>query len=515
MGDIINAFPGYKYIPPYELPPEERKSKTRGANMFRGVDLKFGGYTYSEPGIYSNLALIDIQSMHPSSIVAMNYFGEYTPRFKEILDTRIAIKTGDFETARNMFGGELRKYLEDESIADALAQALKISINACYGLTSATFDNAMRDARNVNNIVALRGALFMKTLLDDLQEKGWTVAHLKVDSMKIPNATPEVVQYCQHFAKKYGYNFEHEAVYERMCLVDKANYVAAYMIPEKCEAIYGYVPSANKKHFKKHSHPWTATGDAFQKPYIFKTLFTGDPITFGDRCVSKSVKDAAIYLDENEGYIDVSDAEKELETRIFNKSLESNGTDDSRPRRLKDEWASYNDDAIREYISKGHNYRFVGRSGNFFPVREGVRGGWLVSKRNGKYDSVSGAKGYRWQEANIVKEKGLQEDYDQKFFEKMIDGAIGLITNLNKVIDPTRFHRFIDLSRPYEDPPKDIPEAPIPSPIDVPPWKVPCGSDQYNNCSECPNCAGDICKRGFSLASYIENGNMEDDELPF
>ena len=47
-------------------------------------------------------------------------------------------------------------------------KALKIAINSVYGLTSASFDNPLRDIRNKNNIVALRGALFMRTLQDEV-----------------------------------------------------------------------------------------------------------------------------------------------------------------------------------------------------------------------------------------------------------------------------------------------------------------------------------------------------------
>lgn len=69
--------------------------------MYRGEEVGEGGYVYAEPGMYGNVALLDIASMHPSSIVAENLFGdEYTKRFKDILDARIAIKHKDFDKAR-------------------------------------------------------------------------------------------------------------------------------------------------------------------------------------------------------------------------------------------------------------------------------------------------------------------------------------------------------------------------------------------------------------------------------
>ena len=260
--DIINSFPGYEYVD--------------GKNMYRGDDLGKGGYVYAEPGMYGNVALLDVASMHPNSAINLNAFGEYTQNFKDILDTRIAIKRGNFEEAKHLFGGRLAKYLDDESSAAALAQALKIAINSVYGLTSANFDNPFRDVRNKNNIVALRGALFMRTLQDEIQKRGFKVAHIKTDSIKIPDATPEIIEFTMEFAKQYGYEFEHEATYDRMCLVNDAVYIAKY-------------PDGK----------WTATGTQFQVPYVFKKLFSKEELIFDDMCETKSVT-STLYLDMNE-----------------------------------------------------------------------------------------------------------------------------------------------------------------------------------------------------------------------
>lgn len=261
--EVINAFPGYEFID--------------GKNMYRGTDVGKGGYVYAEPGMYGNVALLDVASMHPHSVINLNAFGEYTQNFKDIVDARIAIKNKDFDKARQMFNGKLAPYLDDESTAKNLAQALKIAINSVYGLTSANFDNPFRDNRNKNNIVALRGALFMRTLQDEVQKRGFKVAHIKTDSIKIPDATPEIIQFVMDFAVKYGYRFEHEATYERMCLVNDAVYIAKYDNGE-----------------------WTATGTQFQIPYVFKKLFSKEEITFDDLCVTKSVT-SSLYLDMNEG----------------------------------------------------------------------------------------------------------------------------------------------------------------------------------------------------------------------
>lgn len=368
--NIINAFPGYEWV---------KGDDGQMHNMFRGTDLGKGGYVYAEPGMYTNVALLDVASLHPHSAVAMNYFGEYTKHFNDLMDVRIYVKHGEYEKAKGLFGGKLAKYLDDPQQAKALAQALKIAINSVYGLTSASFDNPFRNPKNVNNIVALRGALFMRTLQDEVQQRGFTVAHIKTDSIKIPDATPEIIAFCMDFAKKYGYTFEHEATYERMCLVNNAVYIAKYMDADQCKACYGYAPGDNAE----EGGEWTATGTQFQVPYVFKTLFSKDPIEFSDLCETKSVSKGAIYLDKNE---DLPEGE--------------------------------------------HNYIFVGRVGQFCPIIPGAGGALLLReagvKPNGemKYDSVTGAKDYRWLESEMVYQLHMEESIDKTYFNKEVDDAI-------------------------------------------------------------------------------------------
>lgn len=350
--DLSETFPGYEF--------------KDGKNLYRGTDLGFGGYVYAEPGMYTNVALLDVASLHPHSIIAMNCFGEYTKKFKDILDARILIKHGDFDAARKMLGGKLAPYLNDESKAKDLAQALKIAINSVYGLTAANFDNPFRDIRNKNNIVALRGSLMMRTLQDEVQARGFTVAHIKTDSIKIPNATPDIIDFCMKFANEYGYTFEHEATYEKMCLVNDAVYIARYKDG-------------------KHAGEWTATGAQFAVPYVFKTLFSKEPIEFSDLCETKSVA-TSLYLDMNE---DLPEDE--------------------------------------------HKYTFVGKIGNFCPIKPGCGGGELLregtdKEGNTKFSSATGAKGYRWLESEVVKNSGKENDIDRSYYNKLVDDAVEAIS---------------------------------------------------------------------------------------
>lgn len=387
---IINSFPGYEFVD--------------GKNMFRGVDMGKGGYVYAEPGMYGNVALLDVASMHPNSAINLNAFGEYTQNFKDILDTRIAIKRGNYDKARHLFNGRLAPYLNDETTASQLAQALKIAINSVYGLTSANFDNPFRDIRNKNNIVALRGALFMKTLQDEVQSRGFTVAHVKTDSIKIPDATPEIIEFVMEFAKLYGYEFEHEATYDRMCLVNDAVYIAKYADKEVCEKLYGYCPGDNKKKGGK----WTATGTQFQIPYVFKKLFSKEEIEFKDLCETKSVN-TCLYLDMNENLDDVSQLEKDLAKAI------KNNADENYIQELKDK------------IAKGHDYIFVGKVGSFCPIKPGRGGGLLCREKEGKFYAATGTKGYRWLEAETIATNGSYDDIDHGHFIELVDGAVDTI----------------------------------------------------------------------------------------
>jgi len=363
--DLSEMFPGYKF--------------DAGKSTYRGEEVGEGGYVYAEPGMYKNVALLDVASMHPSSIENLNLFGDrYTKIFSEIKQVRVHIKHKEFDKAAELFGGKLAPYLQDESMAKDLSNALKTVINSVYGLTSATFDNPFRDSRNIDNIVAKRGALFMINLKHEVQERGFTVAHIKTDSIKIPDATPEIISFVMEYGKMYGYTFEHEATYEKMCLVNNAVYIARYKDAEECNKLYNYIPGDNAKHGKE----WTATGTQFAVPYVFKTLFSHEQIIFRDMCETKSVK-TAIYLDMNEN------------------------------------------------LPEGeHDYKFIGRTGLFCPILPGKGGGLLVAqrddKKNGgyKYDAVTGTKGYRWLESEFVETMHKENDIDKSYYINLVDDAV-------------------------------------------------------------------------------------------
>lgn len=336
--DLSEMFPGYTF------------DKFKGSS-YRGEDPGEGGYVYSEPGYYENVALLDVASMHPTSIEQLNLFGPYTQRYSELKQARVAIKHKDMDALSKIFDGRLVEIAKNYDL-DELGKALKIPINSMYGLTSAKFDNPAWDPRNIDNIVAKRGALFMIDLKHYVQDElGLTVAHIKTDSIKIPAATPDDIQKVMDFGKRYGYDFEHEATYAKMCLVNKAVYIAKYESPHKGE--------------------WTATGKQFQEPYVFKKLFTKEPIEFEDYVQTKQVK-TAMYL---------------------------------------------------RFPNSGDH--FVGKVGSFVPIKP-ERGGAELLRMNNEgeiKDAVVGTKGYRWKEAEMVRFMHQEQDVDTSYAEMLADEA--------------------------------------------------------------------------------------------
>lgn len=356
--DLSKTFPGYTF--------------DLGKSSYRGEDPGEGGYVYAEPGMYENVALLDVVSMHPRSIEILNLFGPYTKNYVDLIDARVAIKKQDYATARKLLDGRLAKFLvgaeEDPAGRHGtdLAYALRIALNIVYGLTSAKFDNPFRDIRNVDNIVAKRGALFMVDLKNHLQEAGYQVIHIKTDSVKIPNADPLAIAKVLAFGQAFGYEFEHEDTYDKLILVNDAVFVAGTAKVPWDGSYPGY--------------DWEATGAQFQHPYVFKTLFSREEITFEDFCEARSVQKGTMYLDLTGSDLDQPDKKQ---------------------------------------------MRHIGRTGLFVPVL--TKGGILYRVDGEKYYAVAGTKGHVWMEAHIAKSLGDEVQIDMSYFEKLADDAIRTI----------------------------------------------------------------------------------------
>lgn len=130
----------------------------------------------------------------------------------------------------------------------------------------------------------------------------------------------------------------------------------------------------------RYDGKWDATGKQFQIPYVFKKLFSKEPIEFEDMCEPKEVK-SALYL----------------------------------------------------HFEDDDDYRFIGRVGQFCPVKPGCGGGLLLRQdkdKNGdpKYNAVVGTKGYYWLESEMVRELGKEDDIDKSYYDNLVNDAVESIS---------------------------------------------------------------------------------------
>lgn len=292
--DLAKEFPGYTFDP-----------NRKPASDYHGKDPSEGGYVSSKPGVYGVSAkdynegniidpetgrcklvtYIDVASLHPHSLIAINYFGRYTPKFQALVKCRMHIKHGELDKAASAFSDidpalseKLSKFLNDPSLINGLAHAMKIIINIVYGMTSAKYDNKFRDPRNVDNIIAKRGALFMMMLEEELNARGCNVIHVKTDSMKITNYLQEDIQYAMDRANEFGYTFELECIFDRIALTNKSTNI-------------GHIEGKPEY----DAHAWEAVGAQYAEPYVFKKLFSHEELVEDDYMVLKS-STAPIYL---------------------------------------------------------------------------------------------------------------------------------------------------------------------------------------------------------------------------
>lgn len=385
--DLSKEFPGYEFNK-FGIDPSRYISKDviiTGKSIYKGYDPGEGGFVWAQHGAYGPSISFDSASHHPSSLIAENGFGEYTPNFKRLLDLRLHVKHKEYDVIRSMYNGALAKYLETDEDAGALSFALKIAINSVYGLTAARFTHPLRDPRNVDNWVAKRGALFMIDLMLNVRAMGYTVEHCKTDSIKVENPDERVANYIRDYGKKFGYTFEIEHIFDRLCLVNDAVYVCKYTDdPEN----------------GKEAGKWDATGKQFQIPYVFKSLFSHEPIEFEDMCEVKKVN-TALYLDYNE---DLPEGE--------------------------------------------HNYCFIGKTGQFTPIKPGCGGARLLREAGeGKYAAAESSKGYLWLESEDVKKRHKEADIDTSYYEKLVVKAkekINEFTNYDAFVSDAPFANVND-----------------------------------------------------------------------
>ena len=235
---------------------------------------------------------------------------------------------------------------------------------------------------------------------------------------------------------------------------------------------------------------------------------------FWDFCEMKTVK-TALYLDLNERLENVEQEEKEkkkIETRMrkLRKILDTgkDGTKDISDLDREKMKAELDDlpkdiDVLDKIIAKGHHYSFVGKAGEFMPVKDGCGGGLLMRKESDEgFGYATGAKGYRWVESETLqKVDNWQEFIDIRYFRGLTDEAVKTIQRF------TDFELFVRGEEGIILPEDRIPE------YNTDPWVLPCKTEQYAYCSDCPDFVSDengySCKKGYTITNQILGESKE------
>ena len=119
-------------------------------------------------------------------------------------------------------------------------------------------------------------------------DAGYEVVHIKTDSIKIANVDDKIINIVLDYGKQYGYDFEVEHIFERLALVNKAVLIGKV---EENEA------------WGKESGTWEAIGAQFAEPYVYKYVFTKEPIDAVDFAITKQVKSIIYIGDEFVGKV--------------------------------------------------------------------------------------------------------------------------------------------------------------------------------------------------------------------
>ena len=102
--------------------------------------------------------------------------------------------------------------------------------------------------------------------------------------------------------------------------------------------------------------------------------------------------------------------------------------------KLLNKYKDISDEELDARIAEGHNYHFVGKVGQFCPVKPGAGGGILLREGkdkdgNIKYDAATGSKGYRWLESEMIYSfKELRDQIDRSYYNKLVDDAVESIS---------------------------------------------------------------------------------------
>ena len=155
---------------------------------------------------------------------------------------------------------------------------------------------------------------------------------------------------------------------------------------------------------------------------------------------------------------------------------------------------------------------FIGRVGQFCPIKPGRGGGELVREEllregkdkegNRKFSAATGSKGYYWLESEQVKALGKEADIDRSYYDAMVNKAVETISLYGD------FDAFVDV--------ETVPEFKAHSEVlnmkACPLYREKTPDGEMDYCWHCPFrhshdaepwAEPDICEKGFDIHDLI------------
>lgn len=149
---------------------------------------------------------------------------------------------------------------------------------------------------------------------------------------------------------------------------------------------------------------------------------------------------------------------------------------------------------LNPLIAKGHNYRFIGKVGQFCPIKDGCGGGLLMREKDNKYYAATGTKGYRWLESEMVRELDKVDDIDRSYYDKLVNEAVDTISQYGD------FEMFVS-DDPFITEKKQNTQK-----------LMPCGDAKYATCFDCPHFNDDAyhmdCGENYDISEVISSQVM-------
>jgi hypothetical protein len=176
-----------------------------------------------------NVKLLDVRSMYPSIILIINALGEFSKRYKEILDERVRVK-------------HLDKILSD---------ALKLILNSVYGNLNNQYSSLYNPKGALS--VCIYGQIALYTLCKRLAAHGHTIININTDGVGfVPNPHHDYTDVWKEFEQDFKLELEEDS-FSDFIQKDVNNYIGVFPSGKiKCKGgdVARYVENIKKgQHF--------------------------------------------------------------------------------------------------------------------------------------------------------------------------------------------------------------------------------------------------------------------------